>query len=99
MKKLIGFIFFLNGLLAFSQPMRMSRLNLDHFSVRQRSMSNEFSRLCSRESLAHPEIGVKPFDSPRGNDYIELIDRRDEVSRYYVRKNSNGSDFIMQKAS
>src|SRR5205085_11499938 len=99
MKKLIGFLIFLNGWVAYSQPMRLSRINLDHFSVRQRNLSPEFSSLVPRRFLGHPEIGIKPFDGPPCIDCIELIDRRDAFSRYYVTENTNGSNFIIQKAS
>ncbi len=99
MKRLLGLLIFLNGLLAYSQPERMSRLNLDHFSARQKNTFPEFQKLIPRKYLDHPELGIKPFDGPPCIDCFELVDRRDESSRYYVVENSGGSSFILQKAS
>ena len=98
MKKLIGLILFLNSLVVFSQPVRSRKLNLDHFTFREKKQAEEFSKL-NRSSLNHPELGMMPFDGPACTDCIELIDRRDETSRYFVKEKSKGSKFIQQQAS
>ena len=99
MKRLVGLIFFLNGWIAYSQPVRLNGLNLDYFSVREKNISPEFSTLIPQKFLDHPELGIMPFEAPPCSDCIELIDRRDAYSRYFVKENTKGSAFFLQNAS
>ena len=99
MKRLIGLIFFLNGWIAYSQPIRLNKLNFDHFTVREKILSPEFSSLIPDKFLNHPELGILPFEDIPCSDCIELIDHRNAFSRYFVKKNTKGSKFFQQKAS
>ena len=99
MKKLFGLCFILNGWIAFSQPVSLDKFNFDYFTVRNKNHSPEFSKLIPAQFLNHPEIGIMPFDAPPGSNCIELIDRRDANSRYFVRENTMGSEFFQQVAS
>ena len=99
MKKLIGIYFFLQGFIAFSQPARLSQLNLDHFTVREKKFSDDFSKLIPPAFLNNPDLGIMPFEAPPCTDCIELIDRRDANSRYFVKENTQGSQFMQQNAS
>ncbi len=99
MKRLTGLIIFLNCLVAYSQPARLAHLNLDHFTKREKNKSADFYSLVDKKFFTHPELGVMPFAAPQKANYIELIDRRDAYSRFFVREKSGGKSFIIQKAN
>jgi len=45
---------------------------------------------------SHPDFGMLPINAP--DDVIELIQKRTLDARYYIKNNSGGSKFYMQKA-
>lgn len=62
------------------------------------AISEELMQLTNAAFYSHPEFGKNPYDTPC-EDCIELIDRRTENSRYYVKKGSLGSYFYKQTSS
>lgn len=102
MKRLIVLLILLNALnalIAYGQPARMPRINTSHFTEREKKSTSEIQSLTAEKFITHPDFGLKPFDGPPCNNCFELVDRRDENSRYFVIENTNGSEFFIEKAS
>ena len=73
--------------------------NFSSFSTPQNtSISEELMMLTGSSFYTHPEFGTNPYDTPC-EDCIELIDRRTENTRYYVKKGSSGSYFFKQTSN
>ncbi len=99
MKKLIGLFFLFFSLTASAQMKHLEKLNLDHFSVREKNISVDFKKYLSGEFLNHPELGILPFNGPPCNTCIERIDKRDAFSRYFIDPASGVSTFFQEVAN
>lgn len=79
------------------QLARIDDLNLSSFSKRVPVKAEELS-LIPEKYRSHPDIGLIPFAAPPSNNCVELVDRRDASSRYFVEKGSKGKHFYQQTA-
>ncbi|HEV7230379.1 MAG TPA: PKD-like domain-containing protein [Bacteroidia bacterium] len=70
--------------------------NMSSFANTSKSVSDELLRLTPKEFQNHPEFGLTPVNAPP--ECIELIQKRTEYSRYYVKKGSNGKEFYLSQA-
>lgn len=61
-------------------------------------VSEELMTLTNSSAYAHPEFGTNPYNTSC-EDCIELIDRRTENTRYFVKKATGGSHFFKQTSS
>lgn len=61
-------------------------------------ISGELMNLTDAAYYSHPEFGKNPYDTPC-EDCIELVDRRTENTRYYVKKGTLGSYFFKQTSN
>ncbi len=74
-------------------------INFESFSpLEQTNISEELMILSPEFVYSHPEFGKNPYDTPC-EDCIELLDRRTENTRYYVKKGSLGSYFYKQTSN
>ncbi len=64
----------------------------------QIDISEELMQLTNATFYSHPEFGKNPYDTPC-EDCIELVDRRTENTRYYVKKGTLGSYFFKQTSN
>lgn len=96
-KKLLLFLLLAGSSPLFAQLAKIDDLNLSTFSVRTKSDAAELS-LVPEKFKAHPEFGILPFTSPPSANCVELIDRRDAWSRYFVEVGSDGKHFYRQQA-
>lgn len=62
------------------------------------AISEELMQFTNTSFYSHPEFGKNPYDTPC-EDCIELVDRRTENSRYFIKKGSLGSYFFKQTSS
>jgi len=73
-------------------------LNFDSFSTNQLPViTDELIALTPARFQSHPEFGKVPYNT-QCNDCIELLDKRTEGSRYFVRKGSDGNVFFVQQS-
>lgn len=74
-------------------------INFDSFSAGEPIfISQELLSLTDPATYTHPEFGKNPYDTPC-EDCIELIDRRTENTRYYVKNGTLGSYFFKQTSN
>ena len=74
-------------------------INFESFTAgNQIQVSEELLTLTNSTGYAHPEFGINPFNTPC-EDCIELVDRRTENTRYFVKKATGGSYFFKQTSS
>ena len=59
-------------------------------------ITDELNSLTPPDARNHPDYGVLAETSPC-TDCIELIQKRTENTRYYVKKGTNGSSFMLSK--
>src|SRR5580698_4721759 len=78
------------GLSAQASP--SSDYNYTGFSKAQVEITPELESLTSPEFKSHPEYGVLPFNAPC-KDCFELLQKRDETHRYFVKEGSKGKEF------
>jgi gliding motility-associated-like protein len=97
MKKFFIFIQLLFVIQVQAQYARIMEKNLSSFSSRQILMSPELLAL-EEGYQSHPDFGILPYQSPPEKNCVELIDRRDAYSRYFVEAGSGGSHFFRQQA-
>lgn len=98
MHRIIAFIFLLIPVLSFSQLHRLEKFNVSTFTIRQKSDAAELKKIPEVFRL-HPELGILPFVQLPDPACVELIDKRDAFSRYYVKKGSGGSHYYLQQAA
>jgi len=98
--KRISFFFLLailaNGAFA-QQQMRVKKNDYTTFAEEQTSITPELIQLTPAAFQSHPDFGIPPVNTPDG--YIELIQRRTLDSRYYIKNNSGGDEFAIQKSA
>ncbi len=58
-------------------------------------ITEELMKQTPEELRSHPEFGFLPYDAPC-DDCFELLDKRTDTSRMFVRKGTNGSYFYSQ---
>ncbi len=71
--------------------------NYTRFTDAKANITHELDSLTSKEFKSHPEYGVLPFNAPC-QDCIELLQKRDENHRYFVKKGSKGKEFYAQSS-
>ncbi|MBK9540826.1 MAG: gliding motility-associated C-terminal domain-containing protein [Bacteroidetes bacterium] len=81
----------------FGQLARIDDLNLSSFSPRIISKAKELN-LVSEKHRSNPEFGILPFSAPPSGNCVELLDRRDAFSRYFVEAGSDGKHYFQQTA-
>lgn len=59
-------------------------------------VSNELDQKTPEPFKSHPEYGINPHNT-QCTDCIELIDKRTDSTRYFIKNGSNGSAFSVQK--
>jgi hypothetical protein len=70
--------------------------NFTTFSpVQNPVITSELLALTNPSAQTHPEFGKNPYNT-QCLDCIELLDKRTEKSRYYVKNGSNGRSFSVQ---
>lgn len=69
--------------------------NYTGFSSDRVQVTPELETLTDKEFRSHPEYGVLPYNAPC-TDCIELLQKRDEHHRYFVKKGTNGKEFYAQ---
>ena len=79
------------------QLARIDDLNLSAFSKRSRVEAHEL-QLVPEKYKTHPDYGFIPFSGPPSKNCVEMIDKRDASSRYFVEIGSNGKHFYQQSA-
>lgn len=97
MRKTIVFFFFILIISAQAQVSRLSQLNFSGFSQREKSGVEEIKSLIGPRFSNHPEIGLYPHASQMRNKFIELIDKRDAYSRYFVERGSKGTHYLTER--
>jgi len=77
--------------------MHQKVLNFDSFSTIQIPIvTDELVSLTPTHFQSHPEFGKVPYNT-QCNDCIELLDKRTEGSRYFVKNGTNGNVFFVQQ--
>ncbi len=71
--------------------------NFTTFTEAKKMITLEIDSLTGKEYKSHPEYGVLPFNAPC-QDCIELLQKRDETHRYFVKKGSKGKEFYAQSS-
>jgi gliding motility-associated-like protein len=99
MKWLIGSFLLLFTLGLSAQTSRIGALNLDHFTQREKVSSAALLKYIPEKFLEHPESGLMPFDAPPCDNCVELIDRRDAYTRYFVETGKGKNKFISEVAN
>ena len=74
-----------------------NNFNYTSFSVQQAKVTPELDALTSADFKSHPEYGVLPYNAPC-KDCFELLQKRDESHRYFVKQGSHGKEFYAQSA-
>lgn len=75
-----------------------AHFNFSSFTTRQKNKSIEYSKYLSAEVKDHPEAGSLPYRRPPVDDCFEVLQKRDAFSRYFIKENSNGSRFFLQRS-
>jgi len=92
---LLFFLFLSIQLLAQDQ-MQVARYNFTNFPAEKKNITSTLIKNTPVEMQQHPEFGILPYKAGC-NDCVELIQKRDFYSRYYVEPN-NLSHFYSQKS-
>ena len=98
MKWIACLCFFLSSVIAYPQLHRLSNLNLDHFTSREKKSSAAFEKFTPVDYKNHPDLGIMPYNGPACENCFELVDHRNAFSRYFIEANSNGKTFYQQTA-
>jgi gliding motility-associated-like protein len=98
MKWLVCLCIILNSVIAYPQLQRLSNLNLDHFTSREKKSPAAFEKFFPADYLSHPDLGIMPYNGVACENCFELLDHRDAYSRYFIEANSNGKTFYQQTA-
>lgn len=69
--------------------------NLNYFTDRTPVINDDLLKYSNPSVFTHPEFGVLPEDAPCA-DCVELIDKRTENSRYFIKNNTRGTEFYKQ---
>ncbi len=80
-----------------AQVARIEEKNFHVFTERQFQSSRELEQTL-HYFQKNPDFGILPYNSPIEAKCVELIERRDAFSRYFVEKGSGGSHFYQQKS-
>jgi hypothetical protein len=96
MTTLLASLFFSFALVA-ENPMQVKQYNLTSFSATEKNVSDELKKLTPQHLQQHPEFGALPYNA-QCNDCIELLQKRTEHERYFVKNGSNGNHFYAQKS-
>lgn len=97
MKRIVIVFFLLSSVVAFSQQqMQPKKNNYTYFTNHSKVVSQELIDNTPPEYRSHPDYGVLPVNAP--DSCIELIQKRTTDSRYYIKENTHGKDFFIQKA-
>lgn len=78
-------------------PMKVKQYNLSSFSKAEKIISEELKKLTPEKFQQHPEFGLLPYNA-QCQDCFELIQKRTEHERYFVKNGSNGTHFFAQKS-
>ena len=71
--------------------------NFSSFTAEKKIISPELQSLTDKQFYEHPEYGVLPYNAPC-KDCFELLQKRDESHRYFVKNGSHGREFYQQSA-
>ncbi len=100
MKKVAFFLtislFFINQTRA-QEGTRATNYNFTSFSTQKRAITPELESLTNKEFKSHPEYGILPYNAPC-TDCIELLQKRDESHRYFVKRGTKGKTFYAQSS-
>lgn len=100
MKKVITLIvlcaIFVSGCYAQGSTQQGS-VNLKSFSRDEKKITSELASQTAAQFKTHPEYGVRPFNAPC-QDCFEVLDKRDENHRYFVKEGTDGNVFYAQTA-
>ncbi len=80
-----------------AQFSRIGQKNFSVFTKREVTISPELLEM-SKDWQSHPDFGILPYQNPPEIYCVELIDRRDRYSRYFVESGSGGTHFFRQQA-
>src|SRR5215213_6956310 len=97
MNKLTVFLLVFNVVIAYGQPKRLEGINLDHLTVREKTLASETGTKILQPKTNNPDEGIIPFDGPPCKNCFEDISKRDAFFRYFFEANSNR--FFIQQAS
>ena len=89
-------LFFSFSLFA-ENPMKVKQYNLSSFSKTEKIISEELKNLTPKAQQQHPEFGILPYNA-QCNDCVELLQKRTEHERYFVKNGSKGKHFYAQKS-
>lgn len=78
-----------------TSQMVSSAFNFSGFNIRQQHITPRLLELTPAAYHTHPDFGILPKSAPKG-DYIELIDKRTDSTRTFV-KSSSPKDIAIQK--
>ena len=99
MKSLIIAILFLGiSVCAFAQiavPLQQKINNLYTTSPEVKADNSEIEKYSNE--ISHPEFGLLPYNAGC-NECFEIIEKRKEDERYFLKNNTNGSEFAIQKS-
>jgi hypothetical protein len=91
-------IFFFSSFFALAEnPMQVKQYNLSSFSKTEKIISEELKNLTPKAQQQHPEFGILPYNA-QCNDCVELLQKRTEHERYFVKNGSKGKHFYAQKS-
>jgi gliding motility-associated-like protein len=100
--KLLFYVKFLTiislGLKAGDKMMHVKQNNFNAFFIAaERNITSELILFTPEKYRSHPEFGILPFNA-QCEDCIELIQKRTEYSRYFIKTGSNGKHFFEQRS-
>lgn len=78
--------------------MQVKKNDYHTFLTHQKNISPELNSHTSAKNKQHPEFGVLPYNASCKDCYEEL-DKRTIDSRYFVKNNTQGKEFYIQKAN
>lgn len=91
-------VFFVSTVSLFAEnPMKVKQYNLSSFSKTEKIISEELKKLTPEKFQQHPEYGLLPYNA-QCQECFELIQKRTEHERYFVKNGSNGTHFFAQKS-
>jgi len=84
-------------IIAGENPMRVKQFNFYSLPETPQNITVELLQLTPQAYRQHPEFGQLPFNA-QCTDCIELLHKRTEHERYFIKNGSNGNHFFAQKS-
>ncbi len=76
---------------------RLDHFNFTSFANNKPVITAELDSLTPNQFKSHPEYGIKPAHAPC-KDCIELLQKRDETHRYFVKNGTKGKEFYQESS-